>query len=69
MTPRTPRLMPATPCEILTFIGRGVTVRDFHQLKAALDACNPPPLRLRCARVSLYSYWLILSHSAQSFFI
>lgn len=35
--PRTSRLMAATPYEILTFIGRGVSARDYHRLKAALD--------------------------------
>jgi plasmid replication initiation protein len=34
---RTSRLMAATPREILTFIGRGTSVRDYHRLKAALD--------------------------------
>jgi plasmid replication initiation protein len=34
---RTSRLMAATPYEILTFIGRGVSVRDYHRLKAAVD--------------------------------
>ncbi|PZO71694.1 MAG: replication protein [Sphingomonas taxi] len=34
---RTSRLMAATPYEILTFIGRGVSVRDYQRLKAALD--------------------------------
>ncbi len=34
---RTSRLMATTPYEILTFIGRGVSVRDYHRLKAALD--------------------------------
>lgn len=34
---RTSRLIAATPYEILTFIGRGVSVRDYHRLKAALD--------------------------------
>jgi plasmid replication initiation protein len=29
--------MAATPYEILTFIGRGVSARDYHRLKAALD--------------------------------
>ena len=29
--------MAATPYEILTFIGRGTSVRDYHRLKAALD--------------------------------
>ncbi|WP_195164232.1 replication initiator protein A [Mesorhizobium sp. NBSH29] len=34
---RTSRLMSATPYEILTFIGRGVSSRDYQRLKAALD--------------------------------
>jgi plasmid replication initiation protein len=34
---RTSRLMTATPHEILTFIGRGTSVRDYQRLKAALD--------------------------------
>lgn len=34
---RTSRLMAATPYEILTFIGRGVSKRDYLRLKAALD--------------------------------
>ena len=34
---RTSRLMAATPYEILTFIGRGVSRRDYDRLKAALD--------------------------------
>ncbi|MBN9408179.1 MAG: replication initiator protein A [Burkholderiales bacterium] len=34
---RTSRLMQATPHEILTFIGRGTSVRDYQRLKAALD--------------------------------
>ena len=34
---RTSRLMAATPREILTFIGRGTSARDYHRLKAALD--------------------------------
>ncbi len=31
------RLMATTPYEILTFIGRGVSVRDYDRLKATLD--------------------------------
>src|SRR5260221_14079057 len=31
------RLMPATPYEILTFVGRGTSARDYDRLKAALD--------------------------------
>ena len=34
---RTSRLIAATPYEILTFIGRGTSIRDYHRLKAALD--------------------------------
>jgi len=34
---RPSRLMAAAPHEILTFIGRGVSARDYHRLKAALD--------------------------------
>jgi plasmid replication initiation protein len=34
---RTSRLMAATPHEMLTFIGRGTSARDYHCLKAALD--------------------------------
>ena len=33
----TSRLMATTPYEILTFIGRGTSVRDYLRLKAALD--------------------------------
>src|SRR5450755_3616124 len=33
----TSRLMHATPYQILTFIGRGTSVRDYVRLKAALD--------------------------------
>ena len=34
---RTSRLMTATPYEILKFIGRGTSMRDYQRLKAALD--------------------------------
>ena len=34
---RTSRLMHATPYEILNFIGRGTSARDYQRLKAALD--------------------------------
>ncbi|MBD0417143.1 replication initiator protein A [Oryzicola mucosus] len=34
---RTSRLMAATPYEILSFVGRGVSARDYQRLKAALD--------------------------------
>jgi len=33
----TSRLMAATPYEILTFVGRGTSLRDYRRLKAALD--------------------------------
>jgi plasmid replication initiation protein len=42
---RTSRLMAATPREVLTFIGRGTSARDYHRLKAALD-------RLQSTRVA-----------------
>lgn len=34
---RTSRLMAATPYEILRFVGRGTSLRDYQRLKAALD--------------------------------
>src|SRR5277367_7084805 len=34
---RTSRLMAATPHEILTFVGRGASARDYQRLKAGLD--------------------------------
>jgi plasmid replication initiation protein len=34
---RTSRLMAATPYEILTYVGRGTSMRDYQRLKAALD--------------------------------
>ncbi|TPI12201.1 replication initiator protein A [Mesorhizobium sp. B4-1-3] len=34
---RTSRLMATTPYEILTYVGRGVSMRDYQRLKAALD--------------------------------
>ncbi|SDR57668.1 Plasmid replication initiator protein [Rhizobiales bacterium GAS113] len=34
---RTSRLMAATPYEILSFVRRGTSVRDYHRLKAGLD--------------------------------
>ena len=44
---KTSRLMAATPYEILTFVGRGTSARDYDRLKAALDrlqstTVNPP---------------------------
>lgn len=34
---RTSRLMAATPYEILSYVGRGTSLRDYQRLKAALD--------------------------------
>ncbi len=34
---RTSRLMAATPYEILNYVGRGTSLRDYQRLKAALD--------------------------------
>ena len=34
---KTSRLMATTPYEILTFVGRGTSLRDYDRLKAALD--------------------------------
>ena len=34
---KTSRLMAAAPYEILTFVGRGTSVRDYDRLRAALD--------------------------------
>jgi plasmid replication initiation protein len=34
---KTSRLMAATPYEILTFVGRGTSARDYDRLKSALD--------------------------------
>src|SRR5206468_4728373 len=34
---KTSRLMAATPYEILTFVGRGTSARDYDRLKAGLD--------------------------------
>src|SRR5258707_4035497 len=41
---KTSRLMAATPYEILTFVGRGTSVRDYDRLKAALDPLPSPTL-------------------------
>ena len=42
---RTSRLMAATPYEILRFIGRGTSVRDYQRLKAALDRLQSTTVR------------------------
>lgn len=40
---KTSRLMAATPYEILTFVGRGTSARDYDRLKAGLDSCSQRP--------------------------
>jgi plasmid replication initiation protein len=47
---RPSRLMQATPYEILRFIGRGTSLRDYQRLKAAWIACNRPRWPRRSAR-------------------
>src|SRR5690242_385900 len=49
---RTSRLMAATPHEILTFIGRGTSMRDYHRLKAALDRLQSTTVATSLRQVS-----------------
>ncbi len=42
-------LMAATPYEILTFVGRGTSVRDYDRLKAALDRLRSTTVRPQSA--------------------
>jgi len=49
---RTSRLMAAKPYEILTFTGRGVSVRDYHRLKAALDRLQSTTVATSLRQVS-----------------
>ena len=57
--------MAATPYEILTFIGRGVSARDYQRLKAALDRLQSTtvattirqPARRRMHRFSWINEW------------
>lgn len=66
---RTSRLMVATPHEILRFIGRGTSVRDYQRLKAALDRLQSTtvcttlrqPLSGRRHRFSWINEWRELS--------
>ena len=66
---RPSRLMTATPYEILTFIGRGVSVRDYNRLKAALDRLQSTtvatsirqPAARRMHRFSWINEWKELS--------
>lgn len=61
----TSRLMAATPHEILTFIGRGTSIRDYDRLKAALDRLQSTsvatsirqPLQRRRHRFSWINEW------------
>ena len=62
---RTSRLMAATPYEILTFIGRGTSLRDYQRLKAALDRLQSTtvatslrqPVERRMHRFSWINEW------------
>ena len=47
---KTSRLMAATPYEILTFVGRGTSARDYDRLKAGLDRPEPS-LCITCSAV------------------
>lgn len=49
---RTSRLMATTPHEILTFIGRGVSSRDYDRLKAALDRLQSTTIATSIRQVS-----------------
>jgi len=49
---RTSRLMAATPYEILTFIGRGTSARDYHRLKAAFDRLQSTTVATSLRQVS-----------------
>ena len=63
---RSSRLMAATPYEILRFIGRGTSLRDYQRLKAALDRLQstsvatshpPAPNARRLHRFSWINEW------------
>ncbi len=49
---RTSRLMAATPYEILTFTGRGTSLRDYQRLKAALDRLQSTTVATSIRQVS-----------------
>ncbi|WP_432763530.1 replication initiator protein A [Brevundimonas aurifodinae] len=49
---RTSRWMAATPYEILTFIGRGTSLRDYQRLKAALDRLQSTTIATSIRQVS-----------------
>jgi plasmid replication initiation protein len=46
---RTSRLMAATPYEILTFIGRGTSARDYHRLRRRSTGYRRRRFRHHCA--------------------
>src|SRR5499427_3736726 len=50
---RTSRLMAATPYEILNFIRRGTSARDYHRLKAALDRLQSTSIATSIRRVAM----------------
>jgi plasmid replication initiation protein len=49
---KTSRLMAATPYEILTFTGRGTSLRDYDRLKAALDRLQSTTVATSIRQVS-----------------
>jgi plasmid replication initiation protein len=50
---RTSRRIAATPYEILTFIRRGTSARDYHRLKAALDRLQSTSIATSIRRVAM----------------
>jgi plasmid replication initiation protein len=62
---KTSRLMAATPYEVLTFVGRGTSARDYDRLKAGLDRSQSTtgltsirqPAERRCHRFSWINEW------------
>jgi plasmid replication initiation protein len=68
---KTSRLMAATPYEILTFVGRGTSARDYDRLKAGLDRLQSTtvltsirqPEERRRHRFSWINEWKETSHA------
>ncbi len=66
----TSRLMTATPYEMLTFIGRGTSLRDYQRLRAALDRLQSTTVATslrqgnarRMHRFSWINEWAELTH-------
>ncbi|WP_454645403.1 replication initiator protein A [Bradyrhizobium liaoningense] len=62
---KTSRLMAATPFEILTFVGRGTSARDYDRLKAGLDRLQSTTvltsIRQIVQRQTLPGYQLVLT--------